>query len=127
MVHVGLDRRLGDDDQTLEVAGVLGGAAAAALVKVRRSADGSVTTTAMLGYAVLWIAVIGGRCAFAYGSEHWFPEWIRQFSIDRHLTGSDAWTAAFVMMALSMVVTRVVLTGVVALVVRARGEHALAA
>jgi hypothetical protein len=74
------------------VAGVLCGVAAAALLKVRRSADGSVITAAGYGYAVLWIAVIGGRCTLAY----WFP--------------SSRWIATFVLMTLTMLVTRVALT-----------------
>jgi hypothetical protein len=79
------------------VAGILCGAAAAALLKIRRSGDGSVITRAGHGYAVLWIAVIGGRCAVAY----WFP--------------SSAWVATFVLMTLTMLVTRVVVTFVLSL------------
>jgi hypothetical protein len=81
-------------DITCAVAGVIGGFAAAALLKVRRSADGSVITNAGYGYAALWIAVIGGRCALAY----WVPGLV----------------ASFVLMTLAMLVTRVAVTFTIA-------------
>ena len=72
-----------------------------------------------LGYAALWIAVIGGRILFAYGAENWFSREIAHFSRDHVITGADAWTAAFIIMALTMVVVRVAGSGIaVALVLR---------
>jgi len=62
--------------------------------------------------------VIGGRMAFAYGADHWFPAAIGRFSIEHEITGADAWTAAFVLIALAMVLTRVVVTAVTVRVVR---------
>jgi len=54
-----------DGDTRLELAdavtGVALGVAAAALMPVRRDDSGRIVTTAGVGYAVLWIAVIGGR------------------------------------------------------------------
>ena len=50
-------------------------------------------------YGGLWIAVIGGRCVFAYGAEHWFGRAIGEFSMTHQITGADAWTAAFILMA----------------------------
>jgi hypothetical protein len=58
------------------------------------------------------VLVIGGRVAFAYGADHWFGPAIGRFSITHQITGADAWTAAFVLMALSMVVVRVAASGV---------------
>jgi len=75
-----------------------------------RSGHGELVMRAGAAYAVLWTAVIGGRIAFAYGAEHWFARDIAQFSRDHLITGSDAWTAAFVLMALAMVVSRVAIT-----------------
>jgi hypothetical protein len=46
------------------------------------------------------------RIGFAYGADHWFPEAIYRFSRDNLITGGDAWTAAFVLMALTMVLPR---------------------
>jgi hypothetical protein len=90
-------------------AGAVLGVAAGLLVRVRRQ-DGRTTATAGGAYAVLWVAVIGGRIAFAYGADHWFPRAIGQFSMRHQITGADAWTAAFILMALTMVLTRVAVT-----------------
>jgi hypothetical protein len=104
------------NDLGLELAGVAAGAVlglvAAGLVHVRRDAGGRLVMRAGAAYALLWIAVIGGRCVFAYGADHWFPRAIGEFSMTHRITGADAWTAAFILMALAMVVTRVAATGV---------------
>ena len=109
---------LGNDVQ-LELAGVGVGAVlglvAAALVRVSRGPDGGLVMRAGVAYAALWIAVIVGRCVFAYGADHWFGREIGEFSMTHQITGADAWTAAFVLMALSMVVVRVAATGVLTL------------
>jgi hypothetical protein len=90
--------------------GVVLGLVAGALVTVRREA-GRLVTVAGTAYAVLWTAVIGGRVLFAYGADHWFSQQIGRFSYEHRITGADAWTAAFVLMALAMVTTRVLVTG----------------
>jgi hypothetical protein len=103
------------NDTTLELVGlstgVVLGIVAALLVRVRRDADYRVVTRAGAGFAALWVAVIGGRMLFAYGADHWFPMAIAQFSRTHEITGADAWTVAFVLMALAMVVTRVLVNG----------------
>lgn len=104
------------NDVGLEVAlglvGVAFGALAGGLMAVRRDpVDGSLVTKAAALYAALWIAVIGARILFAYGSEHWFPGQIATFSREHAITGASAWTAAFVIMAIAMVATRLVVTG----------------
>src|SRR3954471_23712655 len=103
------------NDVELELDGVAAGAVlglvAAALVRVERS-QGRLVMRAGAAYAALWIAVIGGRCVFAYGADHWFPRAIGEFSMTHSITGADAWTAAFILMALAMVVVRVAATGV---------------
>jgi hypothetical protein len=120
---------LGNDD-VLELVGVAAGVAlgvvAGLLVKVRRDPSGDLVMTAGALYAGLWTAVIGGRVLFAYGADHWFTQRIGLFSFEHQITGADAWTAAFVLMALAMVLTRVVVTA--ALAVRAsRSQPALVA
>jgi hypothetical protein len=70
---------------------------------------------ALAAFTVLWLVVIGGRVLFAYGADHWFPRAIGEFSRDHLITGADAWTAAFVLMALAMVVARLAVTGLRAL------------
>ena len=108
---------LGNDGR-LELAvlavGVALGALAAFTVRVRREGD-RVLATAGAAFAALWLVVIGGRVLFAYGADHWFPRAIGQFSRDHLITGADAWTAAFVLMALAMVVARLAVTGLRAL------------
>lgn len=103
------------NDVGLEVAGIAAGAllglVAAALVEVGRNDRGQLVMRAGAGYAALWIAVIGGRMLFAYGADHWFSRGIGQFSRDHAITGADAWTAAFILMALSMVLVRVAASG----------------
>lgn len=111
-------------DTRLELAGVLTGVAlgvaAAALMPVRRDADGRIVTVAGIGYAVLWIAVIGGRIAFAYSATGWASRSVGEFSKAQQVTGAAAWTAAFVLMALAMVLTRVAVTAAHARIITAR-------
>jgi hypothetical protein len=90
-------------------AGVCFGVVAGLLVRVR-SVGGRVVMSAGATYAALWVLVIGGRMAFAYGADHWFARQIGLFSYHHAITGADAWTAAFVTMALAMVLTRVLVT-----------------
>ncbi len=85
--------------------GVLLGVAAAMLVRVRRDSD-RVLATAGPAFATLWVAVIGGRILFAYGAGHWFSHAIGTFS-HQHQLPPTAWTAAFVLMALTMILARV--------------------
>jgi hypothetical protein len=111
-------------DARLELAGtivgVVLGVAAAALMPVRRDSAGRLVTTAGLGYAVLWIAVIGGRIAFAYSATGWASRSVGEFSVAQQITGAAAWTAAFVLMALAMVLTRVAVTAAHARIISAR-------
>lgn len=93
------------------VVGVLLGTAAALTVRVRRDGD-RVLATAGLAFIAIWVVVIGGRVLFAYGAEHWFARGIGEFSRSHLITGADAWTAAFVIMALAMVVSRLAVTGI---------------
>lgn len=117
-------------DLELELAGAATGAGlglvAAALVRVDRDARGRLVMRAGVAYAALWIAVIGGRCAFAYGAGHWFPRAVGEFSMTHQITGADAWTAAFILMSLTMVVVRVAATGIVTALAARRPAHALA-
>ncbi len=108
------------NDLTLELvgvaAGVVLGAVAGLLVRVRRDEDGRLVMRAGAAYAALWTGVIGGRVLFAYGAEHWFAASIGAFSSAHRITGADAWTAGFVLMALAMVLTRLAVTVLLAVV-----------
>ena len=63
-------------------------------------------------FAALWTTVVAARIAFAYGATDVFPHAIATFSRAHDITGSDAWTTMFVLMAFGMVVGRL---GVLAL------------
>lgn len=111
-------------DTRLELAGALIGVAlgvaAAALMPVRRDGAGRIVTTAGVGYALLWITVIGGRIAFAYSATGWASRPVGEFSKAQQITGAAAWTAAFVLMALAMVLTRVAVTAAHARIISTR-------
>lgn len=111
-------------DLRLEIAGTLIGVVlgigAAALMPVRRDGAGRLVTVAGAGYAALWIAVIGGRIVFAYSATGWASRSVGEFSMAQQITGADAWTAAFVLMALAMVLSRVAVTATRARLLTAR-------
>ena len=56
--------------------------------------------------AGMWVAGVGARMAFAFAATHGAGPAIGRFSIAHHITGSAAWVAALVMMALADVLTR---------------------
>ncbi len=99
----------GGHDTTLELVGVtvgvLLGAAATALTRMTHR-DGVITVTAGAAFAALWVAVIGGRMVFAQWATHSGARTVGEFSMHQQITGADAWTAAFVLMALAMVLSR---------------------
>jgi hypothetical protein len=67
---------------------------------------GRVVAQAGVAWAGVWVAVVGGRMLFAWQATHGGAHDIARFSIEHDITGSDAWTAAFVVMALAMVLAR---------------------
>jgi hypothetical protein len=102
-----------DFELTLSIAGALCGILAASLMSVEREEQtGKIVTQAGVAYAALWATVFGGRMAFAWAASNLWSQQVRQFSLQHAITGSAAWTAAFVLMALSMVVTRTVVVAV---------------
>ena len=58
--------------------------------------------------ASMWIAGVGARMVFYFAATHGAGPAIAAFSIAHHITGSAAWTAALVMMALADVTARLV-------------------
>jgi hypothetical protein len=91
-------------------AGTALGIVAGIFMRLERRSDGSVVSRAGVAYALLWILVIGGRIAFAESATGWASGAVRDFSISNHISGGDSWTAAFVIMALAMVGSRVLTT-----------------
>ena len=114
-----------DFEVSLSLAGALCGVLAAGLMNVERDEQtGRIVTQAGVAYAALWVIVFGGRLAFAWAASHLWSHQVAQFSIQHAITGSAAWTAAFVLMALSMVVARTVVVALRALLMdRPYGLH----
>jgi hypothetical protein len=105
------------NDVALEAAGAAAGVAlgvlATALTRLDRR-DGRIVVRAGAAFGALWIAVIGGRVLFAEWATHDGARAVGEFSVRHAISGADAWTCAFVLMALAMVVGRLASTAVVA-------------
>lgn len=102
-------------DPVLEVIGagvgvILGLVGAASTRMSHRGGD--LVVHAGAGFAGLWIAAIGGRALFAQWATHSGARALGEFSIRHQITGADAWTAAFVLMALAMVSARLTVLAV---------------
>lgn len=96
-----------DFEVSLTIAGALCGVLAGGLMRVERDATtGSIMTQAGVAYASLWLIVFGGRLAFAWAATNIWSHQVMEFAIQHQITSSAAWTAAFILMALSMVLTR---------------------
>lgn len=90
----------------LTAAGLLGGLAALALVRVYRSPrTGRPVSRAGWPYATLWLVLFAARAAFSYGSFHWFPHQLATWCIDHRIT-ANALTDALIFMAIAMLLTR---------------------
>ena len=106
------------------VAGVLGGLAAGALMRVHRSpATGRPVSRAGWGYAIFWTAVTAARAAFSYGAAHWFTASIVTWAIASHVTQA-AITDSLIFMAVTMIIIRTAALG--ARAVRLAGQPAAA-
>ncbi len=100
----------GGSDITLDLLAVSAGAAMGAIgglaTRLRPGADGRPLGRAEVLAASMWIAGVGARMVFYFAATHGAGPAIARFSIAYHITGSAAWTAALVMMALADVLTR---------------------
>jgi len=93
-------------------AGILGGLAAAALMRVYRSPEtGRPVTSAGLAYAAFWTMIIAARAAFSYGSAHWFTDQIVSWAVANHVAEA-AIVDGLIVMAIVMVLVRTVSMGV---------------
>ncbi|MFJ6085727.1 hypothetical protein ACIQI8_30490 [Streptomyces sp. NPDC092369] len=73
-----------------------------------RSAGGHLLIKAGAVSAILWVLGMGARMGFQLWTEHGGgADEVARFSVAHHITGEQAWVAAFVLMALTEVVTRV--------------------
>jgi hypothetical protein len=100
----------GGSDLALEAAGVAVGAAMGAIgglaTRLRLGAGGRPLGRAGVLAASMWIGGVGARLAFAIAAGNGAGPAIARFSVAHHITGSNAWIAALVMMALADVLTR---------------------
>ena len=100
----------GGSDLALDLLGLTAGAAMGAVgglaTRLRIGADGRPLGRAGALAAGMWIAGTGARMVFYFAATHGAGPAIARFSIAHHITGSAAWTAALVMMALADVLTR---------------------
>ena len=73
-----------------------------------QGADGRPLGRAGVLAASMWIGGVGARLAFVVAAGNGADPAIARFSVAHHITGSSAWIAALVMMALADVLTRLV-------------------
>jgi len=103
---------LGGSDIALEAACVLAGAAMGAVgglaTRLRLDAGGRPLGRAGWLAASMWVGGVGARLAFAVAATYGAGPAIARFSVTHNITGSAAWVAALVMMALADVLTRLV-------------------
>jgi len=103
--------------------GAIGGLA----TRLRLGAEGRPLGRAGTLAAGMWIAGVGARMVFYFAVTHGAGPAIAAFSIAHHITGSAAWTAALVMMALADVLTRLAVVWIRGRRLTATGIPALAA
>ena len=97
------------NDLVLEVGGALAGATLGTLAGLATGVTcRGATAVARAGAvaALLWVAGIGARVAFSLWVDHGGAATVRSFSIAHHISGGPAWGTAFILMAISEVVTR---------------------
>ncbi|MFG2793742.1 hypothetical protein [Streptomyces sp. NPDC048419] len=71
-----------------------------------REAGGHLLIKAGAVSALLWVLGMGARMVFQVWVDHGGADDVARFSVTHHITTGDAWVAAFVLMALTEVVTR---------------------
>ena len=87
-------------------AGLLGGLAAAALMRVYRSPrTGAPASSAGWPYAAFWTVVIGARAILSYGAAHWFTASIVTWCIANQVSEA-AITDGLIFMAITMIIVR---------------------
>ncbi len=99
----------GNDIALVSVAVAVGAALGiAGGLATRVRSDGGRYALAKAGWiaSALWVIGMGARMGFYLWSQHGGAPAIAQFSVAHHITTADAWVAAFVLMAMTEVATR---------------------
>jgi hypothetical protein len=90
------------------VAGIICGLLVLTQVRVyRRPETGKPVSSAGLGYAIVWIVVIGARAVFSYGAGHWYTAQLGKWLYTNDISIA-AMTDGLVFMAVAMLLTRTV-------------------
>jgi hypothetical protein len=92
-------------------AGAAFGALTGLLSRLERTPAGQLITRAGAAFAAVWVVVVSGRILFGYGATHFWNAAVVRFSIHHQITG-PAYPAAFVVMALTMVLARLAVIGI---------------
>lgn len=115
-------------DLALGVVGLALGLLCGLGTRVYQDGKGHVMSKAGIVAGALWITGMAVRAAFVYEANHGGAHAVYTFSVNNHITGADAWTAALVLMALVQVLARLVVIRVKAYQVgRAVAPSAVAA
>ncbi|MFJ5262424.1 hypothetical protein ACIQAC_18355 [Streptomyces sp. NPDC088387] len=99
----------GHDVQLYIATGLVGailGVACGATTRLSRASDGITLARAGTAAAALWIAGMAARGGFEFWATHGGATDVARFSQDNLITGSAAWTAAMLLMALAQVLGR---------------------
>ncbi|MEU0939017.1 hypothetical protein [Embleya sp. NPDC005971] len=91
---------------TLMALGAALGVAGGVFTRIR-SAGGHLLIKAGAVSAVLWVLGMGARMGFQIWVDHGGADHVAHFSLAHDITTDQAWVSAFVLMALTEVVTRV--------------------
>lgn len=93
-------------------AGLLGGLAATALMRVYRSpSTGRPVSSAGVPYAIFWTVIVAARAAFSYGAAHWFTAQIVSWAVANRVAEA-AITDGLIFMAVVMILVRTIGLGV---------------
>lgn len=86
--------------------GGLLGTVAGLTIRVHKDPNGKLLATAGLGYAGIWLGVAIARFVFAYLSNHNLHQQIADFARTLHVTGKPAVSAFFILLSITMALTR---------------------
>jgi hypothetical protein len=103
-------------DVLLIALGTALGVGCALTTSITPGEDGVPYAKAGVAAAILWVLGMAARFAFQYYANHSGTRSVINFSIKHQITGTDAWTAALIFMALAEVISRLI-------VMRVRGHQ----